>query len=201
MAPNTCNNRCIEPVNFGFVQTNGVPTGPPSPQLSNSRTVTPNRHTLLMNPGDRITVRMFNARIPGGHALEARETDWSTGQSGFMIASAANGFKNTNPFTCAGRPFNFQPEYSTARANNIIPRGFGPYMINDQFEIGHFEPCTAVTGKATTPLSNKRNDTYFKHCSGPYEPTKDTAKAGLDRMTPRATGSVTHTVAPRRPTW
>ena len=180
MAPNACNNKCIEPVNFGFVQTNGVPAGPPSPQLSNFRTITPNRHTLLMNPGDRITVRMFNARIPGGHALEARETDWSTGQSGFMIASAANGFKNTNPFTCAGRPFNFQPEYSTARAKNIIPWGFGPYMINDQFEIGHFEPCTAVTGKATTQLSNKRNDTYFKHCSGPYEPAKDTAKAGLE---------------------
>ena len=66
MAPNTCNNKCIEPVNFGFIQTNGVPTGPPSPQLSNFRTVTPNRHTLLMNPGDRITVRMFNAKIPGG---------------------------------------------------------------------------------------------------------------------------------------
>ena len=69
MAPNTCNNKCIEPVNFGFVQTNGVPTGPPSPQLSNLRTFTPNRHTLLMNPGDRITVQMFNAKIPGGHAL------------------------------------------------------------------------------------------------------------------------------------
>jgi len=179
MAPNTCNNKCIEPANFGFIQTNGVPPGPPSPQLSNDRTFTPNRHTLRMNPGDRITVQMFNAKVPGGHALEARETDWSTGQSGFMIASAANGFMNTNPFTCNGRKFNFQPEYNTARAKNIIPWGFGPYMINDQFEIGHFEPCTSVSARATTPLG-KVQDVYFKHCHGPYELAKDTAKAGLE---------------------
>ncbi len=101
-----------------------------------------------MNPGDKITVHMFNAKIPGGHALEVRETDLTTGQSGFMIASAANGFMNTSPFSCKGHRFNFQPEYSTARARNIIPWGIGPYMINDQYEIGHFEPCTSVTGKA-----------------------------------------------------
>ena len=31
----TCNNNCIEPVNFSYLQTNGVPSGPPSPQLTN----------------------------------------------------------------------------------------------------------------------------------------------------------------------
>ena len=30
----TCNNDCIEPVNFAYLQTNGVPAGPPSPQLT-----------------------------------------------------------------------------------------------------------------------------------------------------------------------
>jgi hypothetical protein len=28
---------------------------------------------------------------------------------------------NTNPFTCAGTPFNFQPEYNTAQAANFVP--------------------------------------------------------------------------------
>ena len=28
----TCNTNCEEPVNFGFIQKNGVPTGPPAPQ-------------------------------------------------------------------------------------------------------------------------------------------------------------------------
>src|SRR5262249_54010704 len=27
-----CNNNCFEPVNFAFLQTNGVPAGPPAPQ-------------------------------------------------------------------------------------------------------------------------------------------------------------------------
>ena len=53
-ADGTCNQDCTEPVNFGFIQTNGVPAGPPSPQLSDLTTVTPNAHTLLMNPGDAI---------------------------------------------------------------------------------------------------------------------------------------------------
>ena len=77
-ADGTCNPNCTEPVNFGWIQTNGVPTGPPSPQLSDLTTVTPNKHTLLMNPGDVIKLSMFNAKLPGGgHALEAKETDFT----------------------------------------------------------------------------------------------------------------------------
>src|SRR5581483_2507734 len=92
MNPEPCNPNCTEPVNFAFIATNGVPAGPPSPQLSDNSTLTPNAHTLMMNQGDDIAVQMFNARVPGGHALEARETDLTTHQSGFMIASAKNGF-------------------------------------------------------------------------------------------------------------
>ncbi|HXP21462.1 MAG TPA: hypothetical protein VN840_17605 [Streptosporangiaceae bacterium] len=171
-----CNPNCVEPVNFAFIQTNGVPTGPPSPQLSDLATNTPNSHTLLMNPGDKITIHMFDARIPGGHALEVIESDLTTGKSGFMIASGANGFMNTNPFDCTGTKFNFQPEYSTARAQNIIPWGIGPYMINNQFEIGHFEPCTSLSGPAKITIGSF-TDTYFKHCAGPYESAADTGKS------------------------
>jgi hypothetical protein len=121
-----CNNNCVEPVNFAFVQRDGVPPGPPSPQLSNDATFTPNKRTLL----------------------------------------------NTNPFNCKGHKFNFQPEYSTARARNIIPWGIGPYMINDQYEVGHFEPCTSVSDKRTITIS-KVKDVFYKHCIGPYEPRKD----------------------------
>jgi len=170
-----CNNNCPEPVNFGFIQTNGVPTGPPSPQRSDLATVTPNSRTLLMNPGDKITVHMFDAKIPGGHALEARETDHTTGRTGFMIASAANGFMNTSPFDCTGTRFNFQPAYSTARAQNVIPWGIGPYMINSEFEIGHFEACTAVRRPAKT-TTGSFTDTYYKRCLGPYESAKDTSE-------------------------
>ena len=50
----TCNNNCIEPVNFAFLQTNGVPAGPPSPQLDDVSTFLPNAHTLMINPGDTL---------------------------------------------------------------------------------------------------------------------------------------------------
>ena len=165
-----CNPNCTEPTNFGFISNNGVPAGPPSPQLSDLSTLTPNSHTLLMKPGDVIRVRMFDAKIAGGHALEARETDLTTGKSGFMIASAANGFMTTNPFDCTGTPFNFEPEYSSARAQNIIPWGIGPYMINNQYEIGHFEPCTSLSNPDTSAT-----DPTFKTCNGPYESAADTS--------------------------
>ena len=163
-ASGTCNPNCTEPVNAAFIQTNGVPTGPPSPQLSDLASLTPNKQTLLMKPGDVISVHMFDTAVPGGHALEARVIDLSTAQRGFMIASAANGFMNTNPTTCDGTPFNFEQEYSSARPQNIIPWGVGPYMINDEYEVGHFEPCTSLQNPVTTT-----GDTYYTTCSGPYE--------------------------------
>lgn len=175
IAVGPCNNRCTEPVNAAFIQTNGVPTGPPSPQLSDLASFTPNKHTLLMHPGDEITVHMFNAKVPGGHALEVTETDHADGQTGFMIASARNGFMDTNPFTCKGRPFNFQPEYSSAKAPNLLPWGFGPYMINSQFEIGHFEACTSITKPGTITIGSFK-DVFFNKCHGPYETSKDTGK-------------------------
>jgi len=167
-----CNNNCIEPVNFAYIQTNGVPTGPPGPDVSNNATFTPNKNTLRMNPGDKITVRMFDAAIKGGHALEVVETDHTTGKSGRMIASGANGFTTTNPFDCTGTPFNFRPEYNTASAANFIPWGPGPYMINDEYEVGHYEPCKSVSGKSTF-TSGSIHDTFFTHCHGPYESTAD----------------------------
>jgi hypothetical protein len=167
-----CSPDCPEPVNFGWIQTSGVPTGPPSPQLSDEATVTPNSRTLLMNPGDDISVRMFDAKVPGGHALEAEETDYTTHQRGFMIASAANGFMNTDPNTCDGTPFNFQPEYSSAAAQNVLPWGFGPYMINDEFEIGHFEACTSLSDEVTDVA-----DPYYLNCEGPYESAPDSGSS------------------------
>ena len=35
----SCNPDCEEPVNFAFIQQNGVPTGPPSPQDADTSTI------------------------------------------------------------------------------------------------------------------------------------------------------------------
>jgi hypothetical protein len=75
---------------------------------------------------------------------------------------------NTNPATCAGTPYNFQPEYSTAKPANILPWGVGPYNLDTQFEIGHFEPCTTLTDSGTFTLG-PFTDTFFARCHGPYE--------------------------------
>jgi hypothetical protein len=161
-------NGCVEPVNFAFIQRNGVPAGPPSPQLSDLSTLTPNSQTLLMNPGDLIRVHMFDASIGGGqHAFEVKINDFTTGQSGFMIASAANGFMNTSIFNCSGTPFNFQPLFNTARAANSIGWSVLLSGILSQFEIGHFIPCSSLSGTIT--LTGAFTDTSGAFCNGAYE--------------------------------
>ena len=81
-----CNNSCVEPVNFAFIQTNGVPTGAPSPQLVNLNTMTPNQRTLLMNPGDKLQIRILDNKKAG--ALETSVRDLNSGRTGFSTASS-----------------------------------------------------------------------------------------------------------------
>ena len=61
----TCNPNCTEPINFAFIQKDGLPAGPPAPNRYTTATFTPNRRTLLMNPGDWLRVRIFDARLAG----------------------------------------------------------------------------------------------------------------------------------------
>jgi hypothetical protein len=170
----TCNPSCEEPVNFAFIQNNGVPTGPASPQETDLASFTPNSHTLMMNPGDVVQVHMFDAPVPGGGGAKAFEVvvkDFTTHQVGYMQASAANGFQNTSMTDCSGTPFNFQPEYNTAARKNINPWGALATDVSTQFETGHFEPCTSLTDPSTNVIAPGVTDTYSNFCHGPYEAT------------------------------
>jgi hypothetical protein len=172
------NTNCEEPVNFAFIQRNGVPAGPPSPQLSNLATVTPNSQTLMMNPGDMVRTHMWDASIGGGkRAFKVQISDLTTGQSGFMVASAGNGFMNTNFFDCTGTPFNFQPLFNTARSQNSIEWSVLLSGILTQYEIGHFVPCSKVTNPIHLQLGSV-TDTSWLTCHGAYE------KAGPPDPTP-----------------
>jgi hypothetical protein len=172
-----CNLDCEEPTNFAFIQDNGVPTGPAGPQVATLATFTPNEHTLLMNPGDQITVHIFNSELSGGgHALEVHITDHTTGQSGFMQASAANGYMATKIGNCKGEPFNYQPEYDTAAQGNIIPWAALQTDISTQFEIGHWTPCSSLSGPASEfddLLNLTAGDEFWLTCNGPYEAESD----------------------------
>jgi len=167
----TCNSSCEEPVNFGFIQQNGVPTGPPSPQESDVATFTPNNETLLMNPGDTIRIHMSDAPAPGGgRAFKVVIEDLTRHTSGSMQASAANGFQNTSIANCAGTPFNFQPEYSTAAQGNIIPWAAIQTDVSTEFETGHWESCTSLSDELTpNPLDPADTGGTYNECAGPYE--------------------------------
>ena len=96
--------------------------------------------------------------------------DLTTHQSGFMQASAANGFLTTSSADCSGTPFNFQPEYNTAKAGNINPWGADQVDISTEFETGHWEACTSLSDQIAANLFNP-NDTspMYNECNGPYE--------------------------------
>ncbi|HEY6469944.1 MAG TPA: hypothetical protein VI434_09260 [Candidatus Dormibacteraeota bacterium] len=171
----SCNSSCEEPVNFAFIQTNGVPTGAPSPQGANTSTFTPNGNTLLMNPGDKITIHMADARAPGGgNAFKVTIQDLTTHKSGWMQASAANGFATTSMADCSGTPFNFEPEYSTAKQGNITPWAAIATDISTEFETGHWESCTTLSDQlSSNPLDSSDTSPDYNACAGPYETASD----------------------------
>jgi hypothetical protein len=180
----SCNNDCEEPLNFAFIQRDGVPTGPPAPGSQTVQSLTPNKETLLMNPGDKITFNMSDAPAPGGgEAFTVAMDDLTTHQTGVMQASAANGFATTSMANCTTTPFNFQPEFNTAKAGNINSWGADQVNISTEFETGHWEACTSLSDQIS-PNPDDPNDTspMFNECAGPYEsagpPDNNTPETG-----------------------
>ncbi len=145
-ASGACNPNCVEPVNFAFLQTNGVPAGPPSPQLTDVSTFTPNAHTLFFNPGDSLAVSITDP--PAGFTTTVR--DLTTGQTGTMTASAANGFMNTSMADCSGTPFTFHAEYSSAKIQNQVPWAALEGGVLMEQETGHSEVCASLANQHPT---------------------------------------------------
>jgi len=144
MSNGQVNPNCTEPFNFAFIQKNGIPAGPPGPGSATAATFTPSGQTLMMNQGDRIRVTIKDT--PAG--LLTVVEDLTTGQTGFMVASAANGFQNTDPNSCAPTSFGFHPEFDTAKFGNFVPWAVLQANINFSMEIGHFSPGPNGDGDA-----------------------------------------------------
>ncbi len=108
----------IEYVNFAFITKSGVPPGPPSPLLQNNGTFTPNADTLFYNPGDVLRVVLQDTT----DGLKITISDLTTGETGFMTASATNGFAeilfdpkgNNCSIKKHNLPTNFHPMYATS---------------------------------------------------------------------------------------
>jgi len=166
----TCNANCEEPVNFAYLQNNGVPTGPASPQLTDVSTFLPNQHTLEMNGGDVLEISLSDP--PQG--LTALIKDLTTGQTGYIVASAGNGFMNTSIADCSGTPFTFHAEYNTAKQQNQVPWAALEGGVLMEQEIGHGETCNSVTNQDPFSTSYPDGSSYsdpqvFDICNGGLE--------------------------------
>jgi hypothetical protein len=140
----------IEPANFAFITRNGRPQAPPAPLDLTLAAFTPDpARDLFMRAGDRLELSIHDS--PAG--LVTRIDDLSTGKSGSMTASVANGFAQVNydpnAATCTQAPYAFHPMYSTASEHTRVPWAAHSYNIAFSDEIGHFEYCSVVNPDGT----------------------------------------------------
>jgi hypothetical protein len=131
-----------EYVNFAFVTKNGKSTGPANPlDATTGGTYTPSPADLFMNSGDHLSVAMTDT--PNG--LKVIIHDLTTGRSGSMTASKANGFGQVKfdprGSSCTNIPYDFHPLYSTSSTQTRVTWAAGSYNIAFDTEIGHFQFC------------------------------------------------------------
>jgi hypothetical protein len=145
----------VEYVNFAFVTKDGTTAGhgPAGPLTSSVAKFTPNPATdLFMNSGDTIRTTMFDT----ADGLKVVIDDLTTGVSGSMTASPANGFgqmrfapppDSGDPRAgtdCTQLPYAFHPMYSTSSPLTRVPWSAHSYNIAFSDEIGHFDYCTGA---------------------------------------------------------
>ncbi|HEX9134387.1 MAG TPA: hypothetical protein VF844_19015 [Ktedonobacteraceae bacterium] len=152
----------LEYVNFAFITKNGVPqpNSPPNPVNATINTFTPDPNAdLFMNSGDNLTVTMHDTPV----GLQIVINDLTSGQSGSMTTSKANGFGQVQfdptGTSCNNIPYSFHPMYSTSSEKTRVPWAAHSYNIAFSDEIGHFDLCTRVSFSGTcTGLEGIRND-------------------------------------------
>jgi hypothetical protein len=136
-----------EYVNFAYLTKNGIPQGPPNPvQFTPAQSGNPNpAKVFYLNQGDKFSVVLHDT----AHGLQAVVNDATTGHSGSMTASAANGFGQVkyapDPSTeCKLLPYDFHPMYATSGPETLVPWAAATYNIAFDTEIGHFDYCSKV---------------------------------------------------------
>jgi hypothetical protein len=149
----------LEYVNFAFITKNGVAHAPANPVDATLATFTPNPTTdLFMNSGDWLVVELHDT--PQG--LEIVINDLTTGETGSMTASAANGFGQVQfaptGTDCNNIPYDFHPMYSTSSEHTRVPWAAHSYNVAFSDEIGHFEYCNAVDANGNCTQTNNSND-------------------------------------------
>jgi hypothetical protein len=149
IANNTdCQNKVgLETTTFALLTLDGKSQAPGDPLNSD-----PNKQaviageTFLMNPGDTLIVTIRDTE----DGLLTTVKDLTTGLTGFMTASIANGFAqivfDPNATTCTSRPYAFHPMYATSSEHTRVPWAAHTYNVAFSDEIGHFNYCDAQDG-------------------------------------------------------
>ncbi|MHB8719499.1 MAG: hypothetical protein ACYDAC_11500 [Candidatus Dormibacteria bacterium] len=176
------NPKCTEPVNVAFLTHDGVPMGPPSPQQFNDASQVETADTLLLNPGDTVETQFTDVADPSGTqgttadtgGLKVTVTDVTTGVSGFVVASAANGFMNTDPTSCNGSAYSFHALYNTASQGNQVSWAALDGGVLMEQEIGHFEACASLSNADPVVINYGNGDTFTdssisQTCNGGFE--------------------------------
>ena len=147
----TCAARVgIETFQFAFVTKNGKSHAPANPLGSTLATYTPNRtQDLFMSSGDHVRVRLHDT----ANGVQAQLNDLTSGQSGSMTASPANGFAqiqyDPTGTSCNATPYAFHPMYSTSSEQTRVTWAAHSYNVGFSYEIGHFQWCNGAAVPAS----------------------------------------------------
>lgn len=150
-----------EYVNFAFITKNGKSQAPANPVDSTLSTFTPSSSDLYMNSGDHLSVGFTDT--PNGVKVFIR--DLTTGATGSMTASKANGFAQVKydptGSSCTAIPYNFHPMYNTSTTKTRVTWAAGSYNVAFDTEIGHFQFCQGPYQIPATPfgIDSKGNPT------------------------------------------
>jgi hypothetical protein len=142
----------VEYVNFAFITKSGHPQpgSPPNPVNSTVNTFTPSPSAdLFMNSGDKLSVNEHDTT----HGLRIIIKDLTSGQTGSMTTSAANGFGQVQyaptGTTCNNIPYDFHPMYSTSSEKTRVTWAAHSYNVAFSDEIGHWDFCSTVLTNGT----------------------------------------------------
>jgi hypothetical protein len=147
----TCQSRVgLETFQFAFVTRNGVSQAPANPIDSTLASFTPDpSQDLFMSSGDNLQVSLHDT----ANGVQAEINDLTSGQSGSMTASPANGFAQIQyaptGTSCNAIPYAFHPMYSTSSEQTRVIWAAHSYNVAFSDEIGHFENCNGAPVPAT----------------------------------------------------
>jgi hypothetical protein len=136
------NQTGIEYVNYAIITKSGNSQGPADPLDQTAATFATGPDTLEMDSGDQLTVSMHDTAA----GFQVVIHDLTTGDTGSMTASIANGFGHPmytpGASTCTDQAYAFHPMYSTSSPDTRVLWAAHSYNVAFSDEIGHFEYCS-----------------------------------------------------------